>query len=458
MCTNVEYDKLDLAEFVAGYLSTIKTYVPEATKFMLSHLELLMIKGTSYSWNSVRSFQPHIAKQVEVYRLEWSDTAEIPDRANTFLKHYDLCTAPTSRVTATPPSTTRSKQDGGQETRGCKQWNYTGSCTCEKDNDTYAAQHKCRVCTQDHPMLHCPKRRNPIPSTFWQPTSPSQLSSLNSTSDLSPVREFQDTLSHTVTSSLVSLNANTQSSNVSAVIRHILASRSDSPNAFGSKIPVYTALKINGWEDLLLGYHDKIVVEFLNYGWPINYCASQSPHFTMCNHPSALAFPDHVRHYIQTELSFGAIAGPFSTNPLNKPLVCSPLQTVPKCGSSKRRVVLDLGFPPTFPVSSGIPSNTYLDSPFKLQLPGIDRLCKLILAKRRGCCVYKKDLQRAYRQFPIDLVCYTAVFRVITQCSSPHVENWEACSLPSALRLTYCQISYTWLACSLDHKHKGKGM
>ena len=38
------------------------------------------------------------------------------------------------------------------------------------------------------------------------------------------------------------------------------------------------------------------------------------------------------------------------------------------------------------------------------------------------------------------------------------VENWEACSLPSALRLTYCQISCTWLVCLLDHKHKGKGM
>ena len=38
------------------------------------------------------------------------------------------------------------------------------------------------------------------------------------------------------------------------------------------------------------------------------------------------------------------------------------------------------------------------------------------------------------------------------------VENWEACSLPNALRLTYCQISCTWLVCSLDHKHKGKGM
>ena len=115
-----------------------------------------------------------------------------------------------------------------------------------------------------------------------------------------------------------------------------------------------------------------------------------------------MAFPDHVRHYIQTELSFGAIAGPFSTNPLRKPLVCSPLQTVPKRGSSKRQVVLDLSFPPTVSVNSGIPLNSYQDSPFKLRLPGIDRLCELILAKGRGCCVYKKDLQRAYRQFPID--------------------------------------------------------
>ena len=38
------------------------------------------------------------------------------------------------------------------------------------------------------------------------------------------------------------------------------------------------------------------------------------------------------------------------------------------------------------------------------------------------------------------------------------VENWKACLLPSALRLTYGQISCTWLVCLLDHKHKGKGM
>ena len=38
------------------------------------------------------------------------------------------------------------------------------------------------------------------------------------------------------------------------------------------------------------------------------------------------------------------------------------------------------------------------------------------------------------------------------------VENREACSLPSALWLTFSHVSYTWLVCSLDHKLKGKGM
>ena len=127
-------------------------------------------------------------------------------------------------------------------------------------------------------------------------------------------------------------------------------------------------------------------LEFLKYGWPINYCSTQLPHSTLRNHLSALAFADHVRHYIETELSFDAIAGPFSDNPLRQPLVlCSPLQTVPKRGSSKRRVVMDLSYPPFSSVNSGIPSTTYLDSPFKLRLPGIDRLCEFILSKGRGC-------------------------------------------------------------------------
>ena len=52
-------------------------------------------------------------------------------------------------------------------------------------------------------------------------------------------------------------------------------------------------------------------------------------------------------------------------------------------------------------VKSGIPKTHYLDYQFQLRLPSIDRLREFIISKGSGCYVYKKDLKRAYRQFPI---------------------------------------------------------
>ena len=65
----------------------------------------------------------------------------------------------------------RAKPDSTQENRDCRQRNYTGSCSCDKEKDTYSRQYRRRVCTQDHPMFHCAKRRNPIPSMFWHSVS-----------------------------------------------------------------------------------------------------------------------------------------------------------------------------------------------------------------------------------------------------------------------------------------------
>ena len=123
---------------------------------------------------------------------------------------------------------------------------------------------------------------------------------------------------------------------------------------------------------------------------------------TRKNHQSTLAYPDHVEHYLHTELTFGAISGPFSCNPFHQDLVTSPLQTVHKRGSTKRRVVMDLSFPCSASVNDGIPKSRYLDTEFQLRLPGTDRLRDFIINKGQGCYVYKKDLKRAYRQFPID--------------------------------------------------------
>ena len=141
------------------------------------------------------------------------------------------------------------------------------------------------------------------------------------------------------------------------MIAHLLASRFSQPNAFGARVPVYSQLNVPVWRVYLTGYEDRNVADFLEFGWPINYAASVMPTPTRKNHQSTLAYPDHVEHYLHTELTFGAIAGPFSCNPLHQDLVTSLLQTVHKRGSTKRRVVMDLSFPCSASVNDGIPKS-----------------------------------------------------------------------------------------------------
>lgn len=191
-------------------------------------------------------------------------------------------------------------------------------------------------------------------------------------------------------------------SSTQAVVAHILASKDSRPNAFGAQIPVNTLLNVDKWHSYLIAYNDNDVVQFLKFGWPINYTSNEMPHASNKNHNSAITYAKHVDHFLKTELGYGAIAGPFTVNPLSRELITSPLQTVPKRGSDKRRVVMDLSFPPENSVNDGIPSDSYLDNAFKLYLPGIDRLREFIINKGQGCFVFKKDLQRAYRQLPVD--------------------------------------------------------
>ena len=107
-------------------------------------------------------------------------------------------------------------------------------------------------------------------------------------------------------------------------------------------------------------------LNFCGFGWPVSYTSEILPTSLSSNHHSAVAFSDHVQHYIQTELSYHAIAGPFSTNPLHQPLVCSPLQSVPKQGSIQRRVVMDLSFPPQSSVNGGMQPQVIIMSPTSL--------------------------------------------------------------------------------------------
>lgn len=170
-----DLEKLELADFVAGFLKMIKPYEGTRKEVMLQLLELLMLKASSYTWKSVRGFYAHIAKQVELCRLEFNDAAQIRDAATIFFKHSDLRNSlpqPRSNTSAGGGSTSgdtnsRSLKPDAAQSKVCRQWNYTGSCSCDKAVASYSGHHKCRVCAKDHPMLHCPKRRTPIPEVTF---------------------------------------------------------------------------------------------------------------------------------------------------------------------------------------------------------------------------------------------------------------------------------------------------
>ena len=121
-----------------------------------------------------------------------------------------------------------------------------------------------------------------------------------------------------------------------AVQLHTQLCTSPLPNALSAQIAVPSNLNISNWHACLQNYSDAIIVDYLEFGWPINYTATTPPQPVCTNHPSAFTHETHVHQFIVTDVSLQATAGPFRANPFDCSLMISPLLTVPKKNSASR--------------------------------------------------------------------------------------------------------------------------
>ena len=80
----------------------------------------------------------------------------------------------------------------------------------------------------------------------------------------------------------------------------------------------------------------------------------------------------------------------------------SPLNSVPKPDTTERRIILDLSWPVGSSVNDGIPTGLCLAQEFALVYPTVDLIADRVAALGPGCLLFKRDLRRAYRQFPVD--------------------------------------------------------
>ena len=174
------------------------------------------------------------------------------------------------------------------------------------------------------------------------------------------------------------------------------------PNFRGCRIPAPSRLNLEFILDQLSDYSDTTVALKLAFGWPLGAEGEPPPSVRYANHSGARDFPEDIDRYVVAESDSGSSIGPFSSNPLSRPLVFSPLNSCPKRDSAERRVISDLSFPIGRSVNDMIPRDTYLGQPTNLKFPNVDSLVELIRVKGRGCALFKRDLRKAYRQIPVD--------------------------------------------------------
>ncbi|KAI8486041.1 hypothetical protein Bbelb_361410 [Branchiostoma belcheri] len=330
----VTYDDLTLSMFVFG---TLKNILAEhggsrTMRHRLTNLADMMYDATYYDWSVVHEMHASVLYSLENGTIRWSDVEEIEGIRD---RHYRTAAAhqpgrarpkqPREPSVAIAPSSSamsnRPRFCGPFQTRSC---NHT---TDHYDSRWGHVKHVCNMCLLvrhievEHPRAECPHNSAP----FRQAPGDSS--------------RRQSSMSGPMSSTGL-------------------------PNFLGARIPVTSSLNIPAWRAALDTYPDSRLVDFLEFGFPINIqpdLYSQPLNLSFSNHRSALDHPDHVDEFFTTELSHDAISGPYPAKPFPFTVTPVPLQTVEKRGSARRRVVVDLSFPPGRSVNDAIPSDYYLD-------------------------------------------------------------------------------------------------
>ena len=170
------------------------------------------------------------------------------------------------------------------------------------------------------------------------------------------------------------------------------------PNYRGLRIPLLSKLIFPWWRSYLSAYHDNIIVDYLEFGWPVGYDYEQFgfPVSQLRNHSGATNFPCDLDLYLDRELARHSVAGPFSSPPFSGRLAVSPLNSLTKKDSAERRIILDLSWPLNTSVNAGIDKSLHEGVEFSLTYPTVDQIASLIARKGPGCLIYKCDLRKAY--------------------------------------------------------------
>ena len=172
------------------------------------------------------------------------------------------------------------------------------------------------------------------------------------------------------------------------------------PNFLGLRIPVQTNLNIASWSKHLVDYFDQQLLDFIEFGFPLDFDRARDLQSTLVNHASARMYPDHVDKYVQEEVDFQAVLGPLDHEPFD--IHISPFMTREKLDSNSRRTIMDLSFSKGLSVNDGILNNIYLHPDFQMQYPSVDSIIQTLNEIGPSAHIFKVDISSAFRHIRID--------------------------------------------------------
>ena len=135
-----------------------------------------------------------------------------------------------------------------------------------------------------------------------------------------------------------------------------------------ARLLVQSNLNINAWKNHLEGYWDHELVQLIHFSFPLYFNRSSTLIHEQVNHKSDEKFCAYIELYIQEELKYGALLGPFDKHPILSGH-CSPFMTRAKPKSDRHCVIIYLSWPLGALVNAGIDRTSCFNGIFSLEIP-----------------------------------------------------------------------------------------
>ena len=144
--------------------------------------------------------------------------------------------------------------------------------------------------------------------------------------------------------------------------------------------------KLENW---LFDYEDKMLVNYLRYGFAISHFDLKGSKSIPKNWPGAVANKTSLANYFQVELKNKAVMGLFEENPFNCNAFYSPLNTRDKKDSMEKKIIFNMSFPKGNSINDRTKKDQYLDEKISLKYPTVDNLVEIVRNKGCGCMLLK---------------------------------------------------------------------